>query len=91
MAPKFEMFLVKMAAVEALQDPFFHMYSSGSDEDNFKSLDPSGVNRVMMRQFKRNCKSYLASQILQESGNGSDASTDVVRKNPGFDPVFMKV
>lgn len=90
MAPKFEIFLVKMAAKEALQDPFFHMYSSGSDEDNFKSLDPSGVNRIMMRQFKRNCKSYLASQLLQD--NNADASaTDVVRKNPGFDPVFMKV
>ena len=30
-----------MVAVEALQDPFFHMYTLASDEENFKSLDVS--------------------------------------------------
>ena len=29
MPGKFESILIKMVAVEALQDPFFHMYSSG--------------------------------------------------------------
>ena len=38
---RFENLLVKMAAVEALQDPFFHMYNSASDEENFKRLDVS--------------------------------------------------
>ena len=38
---KFETFLVKMATVEALQDPFFHMYTFASDDENFKSLDVS--------------------------------------------------
>ena len=43
---QFESFLIKMVAVEALQDPFFHMFSSGSDEDNFKLLDVSKKNQV---------------------------------------------
>ncbi len=63
MPPKktgFESFLVKMLAVEALQDPFNHMFTSASDEDNFKTLDVTGVNRIMMRQFVRDCKSYGA-------------------------------
>merc|ERR1719474_535447 len=51
----------------------------------------------MMRQFKRDCKSYVANQFAmaeQSSFNNSSTSHDagqVVRKNPGFDPVFMKV
>jgi len=95
---RFENLLVKMAAVEALQDPFFHMYNSASDEENFKRLDVSGVNKIMMRQFKRDCKSYVANQFAmaeQSSFNNNSTSNNdagqVVRKNPGFDPVFMKV
>jgi len=86
-----------MAAVEALQDPFFHMYTSASDEENFKSLDVSGVNKIMMRQFKRDCKNYVTNQFAmaeQSSFNNNNTGSDagqVVRKNPGFDPVFMKV
>jgi len=96
---RFECFLVKMVAVEALQDPFFHMYTLASDEENFKSLDISGVNKIMMRQFKRDCKSSVANQFAmaeQSSFNNSNSNSNndagrVVRKNPGFDPVFMKV
>jgi len=99
-APKtrFENLLVKMVALEALQDPFFTMYNSASDEENFKTLDISGVNKIMMRQFKRDCKSYVANQFAmaeQSSFNNNSTSNNdagqVVRKNPGFDPVFMKV
>jgi len=91
---KFETFLVKMATVEALQDPFFHMYTFASDDENFKSLDISGVNKIMMRQFKRDCKSYVANQFAmaeQSNFNNNNDTGRVVRKNPGFDPVFMKV
>merc|ERR1711956_16788 len=96
---RFECFLVKMVALEALQDPFFHMYTLASDEENFKSLDISGVNKIMMRQFKRDCKSSVANQFAMAEqsscdNNNSNSNNDagrVVRKNPGFDPVFMKV
>ena len=50
---KFETFLVKMATVEALQDPFFHMYTFASDDENFKSLD------VSILYFKINSKLVL--------------------------------
>ena len=49
---KFETFLVKMATVEALQDPFFHMYTFASDDENFKSLDVS----ILILYFKINSK-----------------------------------
>ena len=34
-----------MVAVEALQDPFMHMYSMDIDEENFKPMDVSNLNR----------------------------------------------
>ena len=53
---KFETFLVKMATVEALQDPFFHMYTFASDDENFKSLDVSNfissTYSVLQIQFR---------------------------------------
>ena len=52
---RFECFLVKMVAVEALQDPFFHMYTLASDEENFKSLDVSvflSCIKITMTNFK---------------------------------------
>ena len=62
-------------------------------------LQISGVNKIMMRQFKRDCKSSVANQFAMAEqssfdNNNSNSNNDagrVVRKNPGFDPVFMKV
>ena len=62
-------------------------------------LQISGVNKIMMRQFKRDCKSSVANQFAMAeqssfNNNNSNSNNDagrVVRKNPGFDPVFMKV
>ena len=45
MPGRFDKFLIKMVAVEALQDPFMHMYSTDIDEENFKSMDVSNLNR----------------------------------------------
>jgi len=95
MAPKFESFLIKMVAVEALQDPFLHMFKSESDEENFKVMDVSVVNKVTMRQFKKDCKANMTTVLtMVEAEVGLKSNNDVgqvVRKNPGFDPVFMKV
>ena len=94
MAPKFESLLIKMVAVEALQDPFLHMYTSANDQDHFKTMDVSGVTKIMMRQFKKDFKSYVGSQLALAEENNFKTNSDVgqvVRKNPGFDPVFMKV
>ena len=47
MPGRFDKFLIKMVAVEALQDPFMHMYSTDTDEENFKSMDVlSHFNRL---------------------------------------------
>ena len=57
-----------MVAVEALQDPFFHMYTLASDEENFKSLDVSvflSCIKITMTNFKFPAKIEMAfSQIL---------------------------
>ena len=45
MPGRFDKFLIKMVAVEALQDPFMHMYSTDIDEENFKPMDVSNLNR----------------------------------------------
>ena len=47
-----------------------------------------------MRQFKKEFKSYVTSQLTMAEENSFKTNNDVgqvVRKNPGFDPVFMKV
>ena len=83
-----------MVAIEALQDPFMHMYTSDTDEDNFKGMDVTNVNKIMIRQFSRDCKSYLCNCMATAEKSNFDTKIDagqVARKNPGFDPVFMKV
>ena len=42
-----------MVAVEALQDPFFHMYTLASDDENFKSLDVSVFSDTSYRKDLR--------------------------------------
>lgn len=95
MPGKFESLLIKMAAVEALQDPFLHMHSSDLDEENFKSMDISGINRLTFRQFKRQTKSYVSNHLLnlekQEMPNQQCEVGQMLKKHPEFDPVFMKV
>jgi len=79
-----------MVAVEALQDPFMHMYSTDIDEENFKSMDVSNLNRITLNQFQRRAKNFLTTQEEDLLGKPKDVG-QVMKKNPGFDPVFMKV
>jgi len=92
---KFESLLIKMAAVEALQDPFMHMHTSDSDEENFKTMDVSGINKLTFRQFKRHMKScvsdHLSNLEKQEMPNQQCEVSQMLKKHPEFDPVFMKV
>ena len=49
---------------------------------------------MAFRQFKRQIKMGVFDQLTnlerEEFGKGNDVG-QVVKKNPGFDPVFMKV
>lgn len=90
MSGKFGHYLIKMVAVEALQDPFMHMYTTETDEESFKSMDVSGVSRIAFRQFQRRAKNYLTNQEEDLLGKPKDVG-QIMKKNPSFDPVFMKV
>ena len=88
----------KNVHMNIVSDPFGTMqFNNGIDEENFKALDPStGVNKIMIRQLKKETKIYLANQCFraEQCSNNKLNNTEagqVVRKNPGFDPVFMKV
>eukprot|EP00093_Oithona_nana_P000663 00663.XXX_1000_509_1 [CDS] Oithona nana genome sequencing. len=89
---KFETLLLKMVALEALQDPFGHMFSA-FDEEGFQSMDVSGVSKLAMKQFKKECKSYVCNQFVRAEEASFDNKSDekFMRKHPEFDPVFMKV
>lgn len=81
-----------MAALEATQDPNFFQNMFGSfDEDHFKdNLDVSSVSKLSFRVFKKDTKSFIKSQFVNTSEQ-DDVAGQIVRTNPGFDPVFMKV
>ena len=66
---------------------------SGIDEEGFKSMDVSGVSKLAMKQFKKECKSYVTHQFVMAEEVTFDNKTDekFMRKHPEFDPVFMKV
>ena len=74
------------------QDPFGHMFSA-FDENDFKSMDVSGVSKLAMKQFKKECKSYVCHQFVMAEEASFDNKSDekFMRKHPEFDPVFMKV
>ena len=67
------------------------MHSSDSDEENFKVMDVSGINKLTFRQFKRHMKSYVSNLEKQEMPNQQCEVGQMLKKHPEFDPVFMKV
>ena len=71
------------------------MHSSDLDEENFKAMDISEINRLSFRQFKRQTKSYVSNHLLnlekQEMPNQQCEVGQMLKKHPEFDPVFMKV
>ena len=75
-----------------LKDPFGHMFSA-FDEEGFQSMDVSGVSKLAMKQFKKECKSYVCNQFVRAEEASFDNKSDekFMRKHPEFDPVFMKV
>jgi len=56
-------------------------------------MDVSGVSKLAMKQFKKECKSYVCNQFVRAEEASFDNKSDekFMRKHPEFDPVFMKV
>ena len=46
--------------------------------------------RITLNQFQRRAKTFLTTQEEDLLGKPKDVG-QVMKKNPGFDPVFMKV
>lgn len=77
-----------MAAEEALGDPFGHFFSITVDEEHHESMQIHTIPRLSYGHFKKEFKPYLTS--VEKSLSNQDVG-QVAKKNPGFDPVFMKV
>ena len=68
-------------------------FTSAFDEEGFQSMDVSGVSKLALKQFKKECKSYVCNQFVRAEEASFDNKSDekFMRKHPEFDPVFMKV
>ena len=88
----FPTFITQPTKLFLLKDPFGHMFSA-FDEEGFQSMDVSGVSKLAMKQFKKECKSYVCNQFVRAEEASFDNKSDekFMRKHPEFDPVFMKV
>ena len=62
-----------------------HMHTSDSDEENFKIMDVSGINKLTFRQFKRHMKScvsdHLSNLEKQEMPNQQCEVSQMLKKH----------